>query len=290
MPSNPSAHAKVRTARTTILVAGSLAAVKAVTWLITGSGGVLGSALDSALDLFASLFVLLAILGAQRPPDADHPWGHGKAEGLASLLQSVVILGSGVGLLVESWLRYESGEELGMPGVGIGVMVLSIVVTIWWTRRLQRAAADTGSLALEADSAHYASDVTLNVGVIVGLGLSVAIGARWPDLVVSVAIAAWILRTAVQVFRRAVAHLMDAGLEPEEQVRVLEVVRRFRPEVTGFHELRSRRSGSDVFLELHLDVDRTLSFVEAHEKGEAVRVELEREIRGSRVTIHADPL
>ena len=110
------ADQNIRTARGTIVVASGLALLKAGTWMLTASSGVLGSALDSFLDLIASLFVFWAVVGSARPPDADHPWGHGKFEGLASVLQGIIIFVSGVGLVLESWNQFQSDETLKLPG------------------------------------------------------------------------------------------------------------------------------------------------------------------------------
>jgi len=281
-----------QTARGTILVAGGLVVLKSAVWLATDSSGVLGSALDSLLDVFASLLVLWAVLAAERPADADHPWGHGKAEGLASLFQSFVIGASGIGLGFDSWGRFrDPGEALERPFLGMAAMVVSTLVTLWWVRRLRSAARETGSPALQADSAHYTSDVLLNGSVIGGLGLSTLLGGvRWPDLAVALGIAVLILSTAVQVLRTGLRQLMDEGLRPGEAAAILQVVSGFSPRVLGFHDLRTRRSGPEVFLEIHLDLSRELSFPESHDLGERVGQAIEAAVPRSRVTVHADPL
>ena len=284
--------ARARTARNSVLVALGLVLFKAVVYFLTESSGVLGSAVDSLLDSAASLVVLWAILAAERPADADHPWGHGKAEGLASLFQSIFILVSGVGLLYHTVQRFFDEEDLVHDqGVGIVAMVVSIAVTVAWVRHLRKVAEESGSPALAADSAHYSSDVLLNASVIAGLGLSTLLGgAKWPDLVVGVGIGLLILNTARGVFFHATENLMDRGLEPGEAAAVLRTVAQHSPRVAGFHDLRSRRSGAEVFLELHLDLDRGMSFVEAHHLSEEVGREIEKLVPRSRVTIHADPL
>jgi ferrous-iron efflux pump FieF len=287
---------QTRTASTTVKVAGGLLAIKLLTFLATGSSGVLGSALDSGLDMMASLVVLWAVSAAARPADADHPYGHGKAESLASLLQSVFILISGLALAYHSIERFVSnlqGEppRLEQPGLGIGVMLFSALVTLWLVRRLRRVATETGSPALKADSAHYASDLLMNLSVVVGLGLHKLLdGAVWPDLLVGVIIALIILNTAREVFTGATGMLMDKGLEPAEEAAILETVLSFAPKIAGFHDLRSRRSGAETFVEVHLDIPRGLSFVEAHDLAEEVGAAVEAQVPRCQVTVHADPL
>lgn len=281
------------TARTTVKVALGLVLLKLAAWAWAGhSLGVLGSALDSLFDVVASLLVLWAVVAAERPADAEHPWGHGKAEGLASLFQSIFILASGLLFLVHTVDKFSSdAPAMEMQGIGIAAMVVSSVVTMWLVRRLRKVAAETGSPALAADSKHYASDVLMNLAVIIGLALSWLLdGTRWPDLAVGLGIALLILNAAREVFKSSLENLMDRGLKPTEAAAIVHAVAAFAPRVSGFHDLRSRRSGADIFLELHLDLNRHLSFVEAHDLAEEVSDALETAIQNCQVTVHADPL
>jgi cation diffusion facilitator family transporter len=253
----------------------------------------LGSTLDSVMDVLASLLVLWAVTAAERPADADHPWGHGKAEGLASLFQSLVVLLSGLGFVAHPVDGFLHQDELELEGewVGVAVMAISTAATLWLIWNLRRNARATGSPALEADAHHYVSDLLLNGSVAVGLVTSWLLeGEPWPDLAVGLGIALLILDTARRIFLQSLETLMDRGLRPQEAAAVLRTVGGFAPRVAGFHDLRSRRSGVDVFLELHLDLDRGLSFVEAHDLGEQVRVAIERALPNSAVTVHADPV
>lgn len=282
-----------RAARNTVKVVLAMVVLKGATWIFTGSTGVLGSALDSVFDALASLLVLWAVLTAERPADADHPWGHGKAEGLASLFQSFVILVAGLGFVAHTVNRFVHPETavLEAEWAGIAVMAISTVATLWLVRNLRRTARTSGSPALEADSHHYSSDLLMNGAVAVGLVTSWMLeSAPWPDLMVGLGIALMILNTARRVFLRSLETLMDRGLRAEEAMAVLRAVSAFAPRVAGFHDLRSRRSGADIFLELHLDLDRNMSFVEAHDLGERVRVGIERALPNAAVTVHADPL
>lgn len=282
-----------RAARATVKVVLVMVAFKAATWVYTGSTGVLGSTLDSIFDVLSSLLVLWAVTAAERPADADHPWGHGKAEGLASLMQAVLILVVGLGFLAHTITRWANEEAPALEGewIGVAVMVLSSAVTVWLVWNLRRSARATGSPALEADAHHYSSDLLLNAAVAIGLGMSWLLeGARWPDLTVGLGIALLILNTARKIFLKSLESLMDRGLKPQEAASVLRTLAGFAPRVAGFHDLRTRHSGTDVFVELHLDLNRDLSFVEAHDLGEQVRVAVERALPNCMVTVHADPL
>ena len=278
-------------ARTTVKVASGLCLVKLVAFALSGSSGVLGSTVDSLLDLVASLVVLWAVTAAARPADADHPFGHGKAESLASLLQSILILTSGLGLVYHTINRALDDEHtLSGSTIGIVVMVGSSAVTLWLVRQLRRVAKETGSPALDADSAHYASDLATNLAAASGLGLFALTGSTWPDLIVGLGIALVILNTAREVFTGATEGLMDKGMEPAEEAAVLRTILGFAPEVAGFHDLRARRSGAELFIELHLDIPRDASFVAAHDLAEEVGEAVKRAVPRSHVTVHADPL
>lgn len=282
---------QTQTARTTVTVAGGLCVVKLATFAASGSTAVLGSALDSGLDTLASLVVLWAVTAAARPADADHPYGHGKAESLASLLQSLLILVSGLGLAYHAISRFLAGDaELQQSTLGIVVMLISSAVTIWLVRRLRHVARATGSPALQADSAHYATDLATNLAAALGLVIHLLTGAVWPDLLIGLGIALAILNTAREVFTGATDVLMDKGLEPAEELAILRTVLGFAPRVAGFHDLRTRRSGTETFIELHLDIPRNASFVEAHDLAEEVAAAVRRAIPRSEVTVHADPL
>jgi ferrous-iron efflux pump FieF len=283
--------AQTKMARTTVKVASGLCVVKLAAFAASGSSGVLGSAVDSGLDLVASLVVLWAVTAAARPADADHPFGHGKAESLASLLQSVLILASGLGLAYHAIHRaLDDDFALQSSTLGIIIMIASSVVTLWLVRQLRRVAKETGSPALDADSAHYASDLATNLAAAAGLGLYAATGWVWPDLVVGLGIALVILNTAREVFTGATDGLMDKTMDSSEESAVLRTILGFSPRVAGFHDLRARRAGSEVFIELHLDIPRNCSFVEAHDLAEEVGEAVRRAVPRSHVTVHADPL
>ncbi len=282
---------QTQTALTTVKVAGGLLLIKFAAFAFTGSSGVLGSGLDSGLDLVASLLVLWAVTASARPADADHPYGHGKVESLASLFQSVLILVSGLGLAYHTIRRaFADAPRLDQPLLGIVVMLASSAVTLWLVRRLRRVARETGSPALEADSAHYASDLLLNLSVVVGLVLHSWSDSIWPDIAVGIGISLLILNTARGVFLAATDTLMDKTLDPADQATVLRVVAGFAPQVAGFHDLRSRRSGSSTFVDIHLDLRRDLSFVAAHDLAEEVGASIEAALPRCQVTVHADPL
>jgi len=284
-------QARVRwiAARTALLGASLLAAVKLATALATGSLAILATFLDSVMDVFTSGLNAVALRIAERPADDDHAYGHGKAESLAGLFQGSVLALSGFALFVESIRRLVLGGELTHSEWGIAVMIFSIAVTGFIVARIRRALRQADSLALRAEWAHYASDFLVNGVALVALCARWAWETRWADPVASAAIAGYIVRAGVGILRESIDVLMDKEL-PEDDVveRIANALRGF-PEVVGFHSLRTRRSGPVKFVDLHLDVDRDLSFARAHDVAERAITAIEQVIEGATVWVHADP-
>ena len=282
--------AKVSAARLSMLAAGFLILLKTATGFLTGSISVWASLLDSAMDIFASAINLVAVRAASRPADEDHAYGHGKAESLAGLFQSVVIAASGAFLIWQAIHRLVIRHETRSEWVGIITMLVAIAVSIALVRRLRRVARETESLALRSDATHYASDIFTNAGALLALLIIVLTGWQEADPVISIMIAIYILWSAVSVGRESMDVLMDHRLPLEIDERIAEIVNRYRDQgVLGFHNLRTRQSGAEKFIDLHLEVERDQRLQEAHDVTVQVLRAIEAEIPRSRVHIHTDP-
>jgi ferrous-iron efflux pump FieF len=279
----------VAAARLSVVVASVLGGVKLVAALFTGSMALAASFVDSLTDVFASSVNLLAIRVAARRPDAEHPYGHGKAEGLAGMFQGSVVGFSGVFLVVESVRRLSTGAGVERTDWGLGVMALSTAASAWITWRLRRVGRAAGSVALLADSTHYASDVWMNGGVLLAFVAIRATGLAWIDPAVGLAVAALVLRASWSVLRASVDELMDRELPEDETAAIRAAIAAKVPEVRGIHELRSRRAGPRRFVELHVSVDRALSFPDAHRVSERVILAIREAVPTAEVQVHADP-
>ncbi len=281
---------KSSAARLSIAAAAFLIVLKTATGLVTGSISVWASLLDSAMDIFASTINYFAVRAAARPPDADHAYGHGKVESLAGLFQSVVITISGLFLIREAVIRIRSPHVTSSELLGVASMFIATLVSIGLVARLRHVARRTDSLVLSADALHYATDVYTNGGALVALLVIRLTGWRLADPLTSLAISAYILFSAFNVARESVDVLMDKRLPPEVDEQVAEIVGRFRAQgVLGFHDLRTRRSGAQKFIDLHLEVPRERSLEEAHALSVQVLRTIEAEIPRARVQIHTDP-
>ena len=284
------ARLKNSVARLSILAAAFLIIIKSVTGRLTGSISVWASLLDSTMDICASVINYFAVRAASRPPDEDHHYGHGKAESLAGLFQSFVITVSGIFLIREAVRRIFTPHPTGLEWIGVGTMAVAGAVSVALVARLRRVARETDSPALAADSVHYATDVFTNGAALAALLIVALTDWTLADPLISIGISAFILWSAFEVAREAVDILMDRRLGPEVDEAVASVVESFRDRgVTGFHDLRTRRSGSYKFIDLHIEVTADKSFVRAHDLTEKVIRAIEAEIPRSRVQIHTDP-
>ncbi len=277
-------------ARLSIAAAAFLILLKTATGWLTGSISVWASLLDSAMDIFASAINYYAVRAASAPPDEDHRYGHGKAESLAGLFQSFVICASGLVLLWEAVRRLITPHPTASEWLGVGTMAVACAVSFALVARLRRVARKTDSPALNADAVHYATDVYTNGAALFALLLVALTGWTLADPLISMLISGFILWSAVDVAREAVNVLMDRRLPRAVDAKVARVVEGFRGEgVLGFHDLRTRRSGSLKFIDLHLEVEADQTLQQAHDLTVRVIRAIEAEIPRSRVQIHTDP-
>lgn len=280
---------KMRAARYSVITAVSLATLKLVTGLATGSLAVIASAVDSMLDLVMSAVNFVAIRQAEQPADESHPFGHGKYETLATLIQSLVISGSGIWIIIESIRRLQSGSKVERVGEGIVVLAISVLVSIWISRYLRRVGKVTESSALTADSLHFAMDVYTNLALMVGLIILSFIKAPWLDPLMSLLVALYILKEAFSLIRHALRDMLDAELPESIRAEILRLAEIHRGELLDIHNLRTRRAGSQKIMDFHLTVCRHLSVEQAHQIADHLENRIRKKIRGADVTIHIEP-
>lgn len=266
-----------------------LIVIKLAAWMATGSLSLLSSLVDSGMDLLASLTNFLAIRYALVPPDHEHRFGHGKVEYIAGMGQALFIAGSALVIGVEAVRRFISPVPVEEGALGVGVMVLSIAVTLVMVRYQKQAIAATGSTVVKADYLHYFMDVTANGAVIVALMLSVWLGWTWADPLFALCIALYIVHGAWEVGSASFQNLMDREFDDAERIAISEAVLAVAG-VRGMHELKTRRSGLLSFIQLHIDVDGALPLVQAHAITEAVERAVQALHPHAEVLVHTDPV
>jgi len=269
-------------------MASTLIVVKFGAWLMTDSVSLLSTLIDSLLDVAASTVNLLAVRHALEPADEEHRFGHGKAESLAGLAQSAFISGSAVFLLLQAGERLFNPSPVHNTSIGYGVMVFSIVATLALVGFQKYVAKRTQSLAIAADSAHYTMDILVNISVIVSLFLASEMGWQIADPLFAIAISFYILHGAYEIGIEAYHVLMDRELPDEDREKIRTLAMK-HPQVMSLHDLRTRQSGPDVFIQMHLEMSGELSLVEAHEIAEDVMYRVEAAYPRAEVLIHQDP-
>lgn len=274
--------------RASVAVAAILVLAKAFAWWMSGSVALLASLADSFLDLTASLTVYFAVRYAAEPADADHRFGHGKAEAFASILQAILVAVSAALLLREGIQHLLNPVEIGAGGWALAVMGLSIVLTLGLILVQSRAVEQTGSVAIEGDRAHYYSDLAGNGAVITGIAGSVFFGMGWLDGLAALLVAAWLGWTAWEVARNAADQLMDRELPETERERIRTIVEA-DPRIIDVHDLRTRASGPLIHIQFHLALPPDLALRDAH----VILVDCEKrlleEYPAADIIIHADP-
>lgn len=271
-----------------VSVATVLIAIKFAAWLATGSVALLSTLIDSLLDAGASLVTLFAIHQALVPADREHRFGHGKAEPLAGLGQAAFIAGSAVFLVIEVISRLIDPVPVTREGVGIAVMVVSILVTLALVALQKRVVSQTQSVAIAADRLHYTGDILTNLAVIVSLGAGLVADLPFLDPLFALGIAAYLLKNAWEIGTESIHLLMDRELPEEDLRRILSLCME-TPQVQGVHDLRTRRSGPMTFIQLNLEVDGRMSLNAAHDIAVAVDARLRAAFPTAEVLIHQDP-
>ena len=277
------ASKKEKVAIVSVFASGSLATAKFVVGVAIGSLALISDALHSLIDLGATLVTWFAVRVADRPPDEEHHYGHGKVESIAALAESALLFLVAGGVAVEAVKRLQSGGSLvAFSIVPFIVLGIEMVINAWRARALMRVARETQSLALEADSLHFASDFFGSIPVIIGLLLS-AYGYRWGDSAAALVVAALIAALGFRMGRRTILALLDTA--PEGAARTITAVAAKVPGVVKVDQVRARAVGETTFIDLAVAVSRTLPLDRVNAIKDEVAAAIRRQMRGAEPTV-----
>jgi cation diffusion facilitator family transporter len=271
-----------------VATAGVLVILKFAAWRVSGSVAILASMADSALDLMASLVTAYAVRYAVEPPDAEHRFGHGKAEAFASLMQGGLVFASAALVGQEAIRQLIDPKPLHQEGWAIGVMIISICLTGGLVAAQTRALRATNSVAVSGDRAHYSADLLSNLLALAGIGASSLLGLHGFDAAAALGVAVLLLWGAVGVFREASGQLMDQELPEEAREKVVALMMQ-DPRLTDVHQLRTRAAGPFIHIQMHVDLDPDLTLEAAHAVIVAAEKRLLTEFPAADILIHADP-
>ena len=276
-------------AKLALVVVIGLVVLKVGVAVITGSISITAQAVDSFLDLFAITITFFAIRMAGMPADEEHPFGHGKVEGIAAVVQAVLIFTAGGLIIYSAVYRIVVGATIELTEAGIGVMIVSIVVSIFLSRHLLKVSRAADSIALEASARNIAADVYSASGVLVMLVVVRFTGFSILDPIIALGVSFFILKAAYGVMRKSFGELVDVKLPEAEEETLRSCIMEHITQLAGFHEVRTRKSGNQRFIDLHLMLPKNASVEEAHQMCDHLERDIESRLPNSNVTIHVEP-
>jgi cation diffusion facilitator family transporter len=281
--------------RTLKIGVGSLAislivlAVKYAAFVVTGSVALYSDALESVVNVATAGAVIVALKVAGKPPDAEHPYGHHKAEYLSAVVVGGLIVAAAIAILHEAYLGFIAPKPIEAPWTGLAVSTTATLINAGWSAFLIRQGRLHRSASLVADGKHLFADVVTSVGVLVGVGLVVATGVTVLDAVIAALVAVHVLRSGWEVIKENASGLMDEAAPAEELARIRETIAAASGEAIEAHDLRTRHAGKATFIDFHLVVPSAMEVGDAHTICDRIEAALRNEIPGATTTIHVEP-
>ena len=287
---------KIAVASLSVVSNSTLVIFKLMVGIMTGAVSIISEAIHSGIDLLAALIALFSVRTASKPADEDHPFGHGKVENISGTIEALLIFIAAGWIIYEAVDKFRHPQPIEMIGWGIAIMLISSAVNLIVSHYLFKVGRETDSIALQADAWHLRTDVYTSAGVMGSLliiwagGLFVpAAGLHWIDPAAAFVVALLIIRAAYRLTIHSARDLMDAPLPSEEERIIKGLIADMYPDIHGFHKLRTRKAGSNRFIEFHIKVDPTMTVEESHNLAHRVNDIIETHFNGSHVTIHTEP-
>jgi cation diffusion facilitator family transporter len=282
-------HSPVRLAIASLLLSGGVLALKGAAAWLTGSVALFADAAETLVHMAGSATVLAAILYGQRPPDANHPYGHAKAEYFSAALIGAMIAAAAVAILFSAWDALLAGNRISEAPAGIALTAAATSINALWARHLMRRGEALGSPALAADGRHLMADVVTSLGVLAGIALAAMTGLWWLDSVLAAATAVGILWSGARLIRDSVGGLMDEALPPARIARIEAILADAGQGGIEAHDLRTRQAGARLFVEFHLVVPGEMTVADSHAICDRIEAAIRAEFAPATITIHVEP-
>ena len=284
---------KESTARLSVISNTGLVLMKFIVGTSIGSVSIISEAIHSSMDLIAALIAFFSVRKSAEPPDAQHEFGHGKFEDISGLIEALLIFIAAVLIIWEAGQKLlGESSELSNPDLliwGIAVMGISALVNWYVSNRLFKVAKQSESIALESDAWHLRTDVYTSLGVFIGLILIRLTGIAILDPLIAIGVAIVIMKAAYDLTRRSLSDLIDHSIPPADEKRIQEIICDHASIYAGFHDLKTRRSGPEIFIEFHLVVPGNISVLQSHDLADHLEADLKTEFPRANITIHAEP-
>jgi cation diffusion facilitator family transporter len=266
-----------------------LLVIKLIAGVLIGSVSVVSEAIHSGIDLIAAVIALISVRKSSEPPDSEHYYGHGKFENVSGAIEAILILVAAILIIRQAYLKLVSGAEIESVNLGIIVMGLSVAANIYVSQRLFRTAKKTESIALEADAWHLRTDVLTSLGIFLGLVVIRFTGFKIIDPIMAIIVALFILKAAIQLTLKSVKDLIDVRLPEGEEKQIRDIIQKYAGHFLEFHEMRTRKAGSDRFIDFHLVVCHDANVETAHSLADKMEGEIIRVFPRASVIIHLEP-
>lgn len=264
--------------------------LKAGAYFLTDSVGLLADAIESTANLVAAIVALIVLTVAAQPPDEEHAYGHTKAEYFATGVEGTLIFGASLSIGIAAVNRFMNPQAIEQVGAGIIVSIIAAILNLIVARILHRAGSQYRSITLVADAKHLMTDVWTTAGVLVGVGAVALTGWVWLDPVIAFIVAIQILISGIKILRESGEGLMDVALPPEEIEQIVDILDAYAQDGMQYHALRTRQSGAQRFMSVHLQVPGAWSV----QRGHSLLEDIERDVRSAldpiAVFTHIEPL
>lgn len=282
-------HVSLRIAAGSLAVSVAVLAIKFGAYLLTGSIALYSDALESIINVLTATAAIVAIRSAARPPDAEHPYGHDKAEYLSAILVGTMIVIASLAILWEAYGAIMAPTPIDAPWTGVAVNAVATAINAAWSAVLLRQGRKHRSAALVADGKHLLADVVTSLGVAIGVALVVLTGINILDPAIAVLVALHVLLSGWGVIRANASGLLDESVPATELARIREVISRNAGDAIEIHDLRTRHAGRTIFIDFHLVVPGSMSVEQSHEICDRLEAALGKSLEGAVVMIHVEP-
>lgn len=261
--------------------------IKLISGILMGSISVLSEALHSGIDLLAAFVANYSVRKAGQPADDDHKFGHGKFENLSGTVEAILIFVAAIIILYGSSKKLFEGNKVEFIGTGIIIMGISAVVNIIVSKRIMKVAKEAESIALEADAYHLTTDVYTSIGVFIGLMLIQITGNPIFDPIMAIIVALIIIKASYDLTKRSLVGLMDSKLSDKEE-EIIKTIISEHPSYVEYHDLRTRMSGAERFVDLHLVMPKDSHIYDAHKFCDHIEKDIREKIPNLSITIHIE--
>lgn len=281
---------KVKAARLSIVSNMVLIVLKLTVGIIMQSVSVISEAVHSSIDLLAAIVSYFSVRESGKPADIKHRYGHGKIENVSGTIEALLIFAAGIYIIVEAVQKlYSKHIEMKALGIGAAVMALSAVVNWFVSNRLLRIAKESDSVALKADALHLRTDVYTSAGVFTGLVAIHFTGLSVLDSIIAIGVALLIFKAAYDLTKNAFLHIIDISLPEEEEKIIQDVLESYSQDFIEYHKLRTRKSGADRYIDMHLVVPKSQTVAQSHSLSDEITALIKGRLASSNILVHIEP-